>query len=258
LKLRKLREQELQESIMKLESDCAHEAAQATKSMHDLMEMKRLSIRPVSQQSKLSKENKKLQKEISELKSSTTDLLRMLDKKTEQEREFYLEKMEMSLEVERLEEVVVDLRKQLATFKTKEMSEPERSENRASMRNHRRYVSLMTDMQTPRLLEVMAQRQERMETLQSDVDLPLVFSPPIVAERSSIMKVGLNTLSSRNLLKLTAEVDENGSDESSISESWTSTNPAKSTVDGKIRIEIVKENNKLNEELPDMRGRQVV
>merc|ERR1719397_1644213 len=137
------------------------------------------------------------------------------------------------------------------------MIEPRRYDIHTPMRGHRRYSSLMTDMQSPRLLEAMAQRKKSMENLESDIELPLVFSPPILGQRTrSIMKQDLpsSLTNSKNPREFGDEYQSDSrSDDSSIfNEVWAASNCGKPTVSPKAMEVTNQKENRDEERLQDM------
>jgi len=122
LQARKFRQEELEAEIAKLETDCYIEAKEALRLTKELVEareqIKLLKIAPVRQKSV----HKSLEKENRDLRSTHSDLQDMLQKKEETEKETVWEIQCLTLECERLQGVVMDLRRELSVYKSGRVS----------------------------------------------------------------------------------------------------------------------------------------
>jgi len=153
LQARKFRQEELEAEIAKLETDCNSEAKEALRLTKELVEareqIKLLKIAPVRQKSV----HKSLEKENRDLRSTHSDLQDMLQKKEETEKETVWEVQCLTLECERLQGVVMDLRRELSVYKSGRVSytavilekQAERKQNIKISRGHCRARSEATN-----------------------------------------------------------------------------------------------------------------
>jgi len=134
LAARKVREEELQEQIQKLDADYSMEVEEALRLTTELQETRRKLKKIANQQKVVVRDrDKKLEKEVRELRISRRDLVRRLNEKADKEKEQLRKTQEYSLECERLEDAVSDLRQQLAVWRTRRTSVPEAMIRRATL-----------------------------------------------------------------------------------------------------------------------------
>lgn len=132
LAARKVREEELQEQILKLEADFSKEAEEALRLTTELQET-REKMKKLANQQKVVVRDKRLEKEVRELRICRRDLLRQLNEKNGEEKEQLRKTQEYSLECARLEDAVSDLRQQLSVWRARRTSVPEVMIRRATL-----------------------------------------------------------------------------------------------------------------------------
>jgi len=224
--LRRQREQELWSKIKKIETERATEAAEATKAYSALMEqMTRTSHRTLKDKPQLEVKIPKLKREIRLLKASAETLSNMLEKKDKKERELLLKSGEDSLWIEHLEEVITDLRKKHAAYKSRQAIY---ESHRGLGLSHRRYTSCIT-RHSPKMLQLIAKQRESMDWLSLNSEEEPLFFPsklqhdrrPFTLERSRSEEVMKTRYRGSSTNTRNTHINENDSESQSF-DSWPS------------------------------------
>jgi len=153
----KVREGELLEQILQLEGEFSKEVTESLRLARELQELREKMKMLTGKH--LVFEEKKLKREIYQLRLSQRSLKLTLEEKTEKEREWERKNKQHMLECEQLEDVIMDLRQQLSLCRSRRRSVPEADIRRGT---------LDTD---PSTFSLASRRKRRCKSISEDIML---------------------------------------------------------------------------------------